>query len=220
MSTFALIQADIKLQLSYGRRWAALVLFFIIVLLLLPFAIGPDPDLLRRLAPGLIWLAALLTNLQALDDLFAADARDGTLDVMLLAVRPLPLAVLSKLLAQIAVTLLALFLLLMPAALMLNLDNHVLPVLALTFLLGVPSLTLLGGIASALTLGLRRNPALLTLLLAPFYIPVLIFAVAAVDATALGVSPLPHLCLLAAVLAILLPAAPLTIAAALRHAQS
>lgn len=212
-----LLHFEMSLHVRQKTEWAALVLFFLIVIILLPFALGPEPDLLRRLAPGLIWLAALLMSLLALDRLFVQDARDGTLDIMLLSPHPLPLIVAVKLLAQTATMLMALGVMLIPAAFMLGLSLHVLPVLALSLILGVPCLVLLGGIAAAITIALHRNPALLTLLLVPFYIPVLIFAVGAVDAVAMGVSPLSNLALLAAILVVLLPTAPFTIAAALRQ---
>lgn len=213
------IFCEIRLQARQKTEWASLVLFFVIVVLLLPFALGPEPDLLRRLAPGLIWLAALLMSLLALDKLFVADARDGTLDIMLLSPVPLPLIIAAKLLAQIVVMLAALGVVLLPAALMLGMDFAVLPVLALSLLLGVPCLVLLGGIAASITIALQRNPALLTLLLVPFYIPILIFAVAASDAAGMGASPAQPLLLLGAILAVLVPVAPFTIAAALQGGQ-
>lgn len=216
---FKLLHYEMTMQVRQKTEWAALILFFIIVVLLLPFALGPEPELLRRLAPGLIWLAALLMSLLALDKLFVADARDGTLDIMLLSPIPLPLVVAAKLLAQTTTMLLALGVVLVPAALMLGLDFAVLPVLVLSLFLGVPSLVLLGGIAASITIALQRNPALLTLLLVPFYIPILIFAVAAADAAAMGSTPMPHLALLGAILAVLMPVAPFTIAAALRQGQ-
>jgi heme exporter protein B len=208
-----------RLHTRQMAAWAALILFFIIVVVLLPFALGPEPQLLGRLASGLIWLAALLMSLLALDRLFVADARDGTLDLMLLSPWPLPVLVLSKLLAQSLMMLTALSLMLLPAALLLGLSLSVLPVLALTLLLGVPSLILLGGIAGAITVALHRNPALLTLLLLPFYIPILIFAVAACDAALIGASVLTPLFFLGALLAFLLPTAVYVIAAALRYGQ-
>ncbi len=220
MSEFiTLLRHDMRLHTRQMAAWAALILFFIIVVVLLPFALGPEPQLLGRLASGLIWLAALLMSLLALDRLFVADARDGTLDLMLLSPWPLPVLVLSKLLAQSLMMLTALSLMLLPAALLLGLSLSVLPVLALTLLLGVPSLILLGGIAGAITVALHRNPALLTLLLLPFYIPILIFAVAACDAALIGASVLTPLFFLGALLAFLLPTAVYVIAAALRYGQ-
>ncbi len=197
-------------------EWASLILFFTIVILLLPFAIGPEPDLLRRLAPGLIWLAALLMSLLSLDRLFVQDARDGTLDLMLLSPLPLPVVVFSKMLAQIVMMLAALLVMLIPAAILLGMDWAELPVLALTLVLGVPVLVLLGGIMGAITVALNRSPALLTVLLVPFYIPILIFATEACNAIALGVSPQANLLFLGAILALVLPSASFLIAAALR----
>ena len=216
---FKLFLFDLKLHTRQMTDWAALLLFFMIVILLLPFALGPEPDLLRRLAPGLIWLAALLMSLLSLDKLFVQDARDGTLDLMLLSPLPLPLIIASKLFAQSLSMLAALGLMIVPAALMLGMSFSVLPVLALTLVLGIPALVLLGGIAGSITVALHRNPALLTLLLVPFYIPILIFAVAACDMAALNNPPWSNLALLGALLAVLLPTAPFTIAAALRQGQ-
>jgi len=220
MSDFLrLLRFDLRLHARQLTEWAALVLFFIIVVLLLPFAIGPEPDLLRRLASGLIWLAALLMSLLALEKLFVTDARDGTLDLMLLSPLPLPLIVFGKLLAQIFLMLLVLALMIGPAALLLGMNFSVLPVLLASLAFGVPVLVLLGGIAAAVTVGLQRNPALLTLLLIPFYIPVLVFAVAACDAALMGAQVTPHLLLLGAMLALLLPVTPVVIAVVLRNVQ-
>lgn len=216
---FNLLRHDLRLQPRRTGEWAALVLFFVIVILLLPFALGPEPELLRRLAPGLIWLAVLLMCLLALERLFIDDARDGTLDLMLLSPVPLPLIVFIRLIGQTAMVFLALAVVAIPAVFMLGMNTDVLPVLLLGFLLGVPVMICLGGIMAAVTISLRRHPALLTLLLIPFYIPVLIFAVAACDAVALGASPAPHLYLLGALLALLLPASPFIIASALRNGQ-
>jgi len=214
-----LLVHDLRLEARRSGEWAALVLFFVIVVLLLPFAVGPDAELLRRIGAGLIWLAALLMSLLAVERLFVADARDGTLDLMLLSPLPLPLIALSRLLALVFSMVVALVLMISPAALLLGLDFAALPVLLLSLLLGVPSLVLLGGIASAITVGLNRNPALLTLLLIPFYIPVLIFAVGASDAALAGANTAAHLLLLGAILALLLPSSPFIVAAALRNAQ-
>ena len=214
-----LLRHDLRLQLRQSGDWAALVLFFLIVVLLLPFALGPEPDLLSRLAPGFVWLAALLMSLLSLDRLFVEDARDGTLDLLLLSPIPLPVIVAARLAAQALLLLAVLAVMLVPAGLLLGMSFSVLPVLALTLLLGIPSIVLLGGIAAAITVSLRRNPALLTLLLIPFYIPILIFAVAACDAVLIGALTAPPLLLLGAIFALLLPSAPFIIAAALRQGQ-
>ena len=214
-----LLYFDIKLHARKFTEWATLVLFFLIVILLLPFAIGPDQDLLQRLAPGLIWLAALLMSLLALEKLFIIDARDGTIDLMLLSPLPLPLVIFSKLVAQTFMLLAALAIMLIPAAFLLNLKLVTLPVFLLSFALGIPVLVFLGGIAGAITVTLPRNSALLTLLLIPFYIPVFIFAGAACDAAMTGASALAHLLLLGALFALALPTAPFIIAAALRNSE-
>jgi heme exporter protein B len=212
-----LLHHDLRLQIRHPVEWASLILFFTIVILLLPFAIGPEPELLRRLAPGLIWLAALLMSLLSLERLFIQDARDGTLDLMLLSPLPLSIVIFSKLLVQSCVMLAALLVMLAPAMILLGLDAAVLPILAATLALGVPIFVLLGGIMGAITVALERNPAMLSVLLVPFYIPVLIFATGACDAAALGAPVAPNLLLLGAMLAFLLPASPFIIAAALRQ---
>ena len=214
-----LLRQDMRLHRRQLAEWVPLILFFLIVIVLLPFALGPEPDLLKRLGPGLIWLAALLMSLLALERLFVRDARDGTLDIMLLSPHPLPLLVFSRLLAEIIAILVALAVMLLPAAILLGLSFAVLPVLFLTLLLGLPALILLGGVAGAITAVLNRNPGMLTLLLVPFYIPILIFAVAACDAVMLGASAVPSLLFLGAILALVLPFAPFIIAAALRNGQ-
>lgn len=214
---FSILRRDLAQHFRRPAEGAALVLFFLIVVLILPFAIGPDPELLRRLAPGLIWIAALLMNLLALDRMFVQDERDGTLDLLLLSPVPLPSLVASKLAAQTLATLSALIPMTLIAGIMLNISAEVLPVLAATILAGVPCLVMLGGLLSAVTATLRRNPALLTALLIPLAIPILVFATGACDAAATGVSPLQPLLLLAAICAALLPTAPFAIAAALRQ---
>ena len=210
---------DIRLQARQKSAWAMLVLFFIIVVILTPFALGPELEILRRLSPGLIWFAALLMSLLSLEHLFVQDARDGTLDEMLLAPLPLEIIVLARLCAQIFVMLVLLLLALGPAALLLDMNMRALPVLLISFALGIPALIFLGGIVGAITVALPRNAALLTLLLAPFYIAILIFAVGACDAAANGSNPLQPTLFLAAFPALILPTAPFIIAASLRYAQ-
>ncbi len=214
-----LFRHDLRLLARRRSEGAALILFFLVVVLLLPFAVGPEPETLARLAPGLVWIAALLMSLLSLDGLFAEDARDGTLDLMLLSPLPLPALAACRTMSRAAAMTAALALMAFPAGLMLGMKAEVAPVFALTLALGVPSLALLGGTMAAIGVALRRTPALLTVLLAPFYIPILIFAVSACDAVALGGSARPHLLMLGAALAFLLPSAPFVLAAALRNAQ-
>ena len=212
-----LLAYDLRLITRQKTDIAALVLFFLIVIILLPFTLGPDTDTLRRLAPALIWLAILLMNLLALDRMFVQDARDGTLDIMMMASLPLSLQIFSRLIAQSIVTLGVLLGMLAPAAVLLNLDPSLLPVMLISMGLGVPSLIFLGGIMAAITIGLPRHPALMILLLIPFYIPILIFATSAADHQAMGTSPTADLLFLSAFLAVLIPTAPLVITATLRH---
>ena len=149
MSSWNFLRHDLRLQFRRKNEWAALILFFMIVILLMPFALGPEPDLLRRLAPGFIWLAALLMSLLALERLFVEDARDGTLDLILLSPVPLPLIVFIRLAAQTGVMLAALAFVTILAVFMLGMNFIVLPILALSLLLGIPVLVLLGGIMGA-----------------------------------------------------------------------
>jgi heme exporter protein B len=215
----ALLIQDIHLHIKRKTEQSTMLLFFVIVIILMPFALGPDLDILRRLAPGLIWLAVLLMSLLSLDQVFVQDARDGTLDEMLISPLPLELIVSSKLAAQIIVMFFTLLCMVLPSALFLNMEMRTVPVLILTLALGIPSIVLLGGIAGSITIALNRNAALLTLLLIPFYIPILIFAVSACDASNIGMSSEQPLLFLSALLTLILPFAPFIIAASLRHGQ-
>lgn len=213
----ALLLWEMRLQMRQKVAWAALVLFFMIVVILMPFALGPEPELLRKMAAGLLWIATLLMNLLALDRLFISDARDGTLDLILTSPVRLAGIITAKLAAQIAMLMAALAVMVFPAALMLGQDMVFVMRLLASFMLGVPALVALGGIAGAITVGLNRNPALLTLLLAPFYIPVLIFAVSACDMA--GQNAAQALLFMGAIDALILPATPFIIAAVLRQGQ-
>jgi heme exporter protein B len=220
MGSFAaLLVQDLRLHIKRKTEQSTLLLFFIIVIILMPFALGPDPDILRRLAPGLMWLAVLLMSLLSFDHLFIQDVRDGTLDEMLISPMPLELIVSAKMAAQIIALLTTLLVMVLPAAFFLNMDIKTLPLLVLTLVLGIPSIVLLGGIVGSITVALTRNAALLTLLLIPFYIPILIFAVATCEAGSSGISVEQPLLFLSAILALILPTAPFIIAASLRQGQ-
>lgn len=218
LKTFwCLLAHDLRLQGRNHLEWSSLILFFIIVILLLPFTLGPEPELLSRLASSLIWLAVLLMSLLSLDRLFIQDQQDGTLDLVRLSPLPLPVIVLSKLATQSGMMIGTSLFMLLPASFLLGLSPALLPTLSLTLFLGIPALVLLGGVIGALTVTLNKSPALLTILLIPFYIPILIFATGACDTAALGEPPTANLLLLGAVLAALLPTAPFIIAATLRY---
>jgi heme exporter protein B len=221
VSTFSiLLSRDLRLALRSGGDVVAVLAFFVITVVLFPLGLGPERMLLARIAGGVVWVAALLATLLALERLFAQDCEDGSLDLMVLSPLPLEATVLAKALAHWLLTGLPLILLSPVMAAMLGLAVRVWPVLALSLLLGTLCLSLIGAVGAALTLGARRAGALLALLILPLFIPVLIFGTAAVEAAATGLSARPHLLLLAGCLAAAVPLAPIAAAAALRQAQS
>ncbi|MCG5534835.1 heme exporter protein CcmB [Ectothiorhodospira mobilis] len=206
------------LTLALRQRQDALVVlgFFVMVVSLFPLGVGPDPQLLRSMAPGVLWVAALLATLLSLERLFSEDDRDGTLEQLLLSPRPLPLLVLAKVLAHWVVTGLPLALVSPLLGLQLGLDAGEMGVLLAALLLGTPVLSLVGGIGAALTLGLRSGGVLIALLILPLYVPALVLGAGAVDAALYATSPGPHLSLLGALLLLTLLLAPWATAAALR----
>lgn len=208
------------LRLAYRARGEALlaVAFFLLVAALFPLALGPEPRLLTRIAPGIVWVAALFAVLLSLDRIFLADREDGSLDLLYLAPLPLEAVVLAKILAHWLSSGLPLVVCGPLIALLYDLPAAVYPVLLAALLLGTPALSAVGAVGAALTLGARRGGILLPLLVLPLYIPVLIFGVAAIDASLLGLSPRPQLLLLAAFALASLPLAALAGAAALRQA--
>lgn len=174
---------------------------FLIVVTLFPLGLGADPQLLARIAPGIVWVAALLSSLLALERLFRDDFLDGSLEQLLLLPAPLPLTVISKVTAHWLVTGLPLLLLSPLIALLLALDFASWRAVALTLLLGTPTLSLLGAIGVGLTVGLHRGGVLLSLLVLPLAVPVLIFASAAIDAATQGLAINGYLAMLGAILA-------------------
>ncbi|GAC1344723.1 MAG: heme exporter protein CcmB [Acetobacteraceae bacterium] len=194
------------------------MLFFVLAGALFPLAIGPAPETLARLAPGIVWVGALLATLLPLDRLFGADLEDGSLDQLLLSGLP-PAAIAGvKALAHWLNTGLPLLLAAGPLAIMLQMPPAAVPVLLLALLPGTLALSLLGTMGAAVVLGARRGGVLLPLLVLPLAAPVLIFGAAAGDALASGLSPRPHLLLLAAVLCAALPSCLIAAGAALRSA--
>ncbi|MDQ3473525.1 MAG: heme exporter protein CcmB [Acidobacteriota bacterium] len=206
------------LTLEWRRRTDVLstLFFFVIVVSLFPLGIGPDMALLRTVAPGVVWVAALLASMLALARLFTNDFQDGTLEQLLLTPQPLYLIVLGKVLALWLFSGLPLALLAPVLGIQFGLSSDTLLVLVVSLLLGTPVLGLIGSIGAALTLGLRGGGVLISLLILPLYIPVLIFGAGAVDASIAGLSPQANLSLLGAVLALTLVFAPWATAAALR----
>ena len=206
------------LMLAWRRRADVLatLFFFVIVVSLFPLSISPDPRLLKSIAPGVVWVAALLASMLSLGRVFSNDYVDGTLEQMLLTPQPLYLIVLGKVLAQWLVSELPLVLIAPLMGIQFGLSRNTLVTLTVSLLLGTPVLSLIGSIGAALTLGLRGSGVLVALLVLPLYIPVLIFGALAVDASIAGLDSQSHLSLLGAVLALSLVFAPWATCAALR----
>ncbi|MCH8926001.1 MAG: heme exporter protein CcmB [Proteobacteria bacterium] len=213
-----MVARDLRLALRQRADAGMVVLFFVLTAALFPFAVGPEPNLLARLAPGIIWVTALLAVLLSLERLFLADYEDGSLELLALAPLPLEATVLAKALAHWLTTGLPLVVAGPLLALLYNMDAAGLPMLVLAMALGSPSLSLIGAFGAALTLGARRGGVLIPLLVLPLNIPVLIFGVAAIDAALAGLSARPHLLFLGALFLVSLVTAPLAGAAALRQA--
>ena len=214
----AMIRRDLHLALRRRADIVSALFFFIIVVSLFPLGIGPEPELLRNLAPGVLWVAALLATMLSLPRLFADDHRDGTLEQLALAPQPLGLVVLGKVLAHWLVSGLPLAILAPVLGLQFGLSSEALWVLCLSLLIGTPALSGIGAIGAALTLGVRGGGVLLSLLVLPLYIPVLIFGSGAVDATVVGLGAQAHLSLLGALTLGGVFFAPWPTAAALRIA--
>jgi len=184
----ALLIRDMRLAVRIGGGALMGVLFFLIVVTLMPFAVGPDLALLQRIGPAILWIGALLASLLALDQLLAADHEDGSLDLLLMGRSPLELAVLTKALAHWITTGLPLVIASPLLGLFLNLEPRAIGAVALTLLAGTPALTCIGLIGAALSVALRRGGLLLPVLVLPLTVPVLIFGVAASNAAVTGVS--------------------------------
>jgi heme exporter protein B len=213
-----LVRRDLRLSLRHAADSMAAVLFFFVAGTLFPLAIGPAPEVLGRIAPGIVWVCALLASLLPLDRAFAADYEDGSLDQILLSGVALFGIALGKAVAHWLVTGLPLLIAAAPLALMLQMPETALPALMLGLVPGTLLLSLLGTTCAAVVLGARRGGALLPLLVLPISVPILIFGVAAADAASAGLSPRPHLLLLLAFLALLLPLGPFAAGAALKNA--
>ena len=218
MTLFELLARDLRLALRHGSDTVAALLFFVLTASLFPLAIGPAPETLGRLAPGIVWVCALLAALLPLDRLFGADFDDGTLDQLLLSGQPAALVALTRVVSHWLVTGLPLLLASAPLAIMLRMDPAAIPVLLLGLLPGTALLSLFGTTGAALVLGARRGGVLLPLLVLPLTAPVLIFGVSACEAAASDRSALASLLFLTALFAVALPLCPLAAGAALRGA--
>jgi heme exporter protein B len=213
-----LFRRDLRLALRQGGDTLLVLAFFVLSVVLFPFGVGPEPEVLARLAPGVLWVAALLAALLSLDRLFLPDYEDGGLDLIALSPLPLELAALAKCFAHWISTGLPLALISPALALVVDLEPRAIAILVASLLIGTPALSLIGGMAAALTLGARRQGVLLSLLVLPLYVPPLVFGAGAVEAAALGTGPRVDLLLLGALSLAALSLCPWAAAAALRQA--
>lgn len=217
-AALALLTRDVRLAWRQAGDWLTPLGFFLLVVMLFALAITPEPARLALMAPGVIWVAALLAMLLSLDGMFRQDLEDGSLEQLLVAPAPLPLLVLAKVAAHWLQTGFCLVLLSPVAAMMLFLDGRTLSVLMATLLLGTPVLSLIGAIAAALTVALRRGGVLVPLITLPLMVPVIVFATGAVQAASIGLPVAGYLALLAAFLVLAITLIPFAVAAALRIA--
>ena len=211
-----IITRDVRLAFRQGGATMLVVVFFVLTVTLFPLGVGPESMILQRIAPGVIWVAALLAAMLSLDRLFQVDFEDGSLDQLALAPLPLELVAAAKCIAHWLSTGLPLIIISPLLGVLLNLNGEAYGALLMAMAIGTPSLSLVGAIGAALTVGIRRGGVLLSLLVLPLYIPILIFGVGAIDAAAVGLGGSAHLFVLAAILAAALPLAPWAIAGALR----
>lgn len=220
MALKAIFKRDLALAYRQRSELMQPMMFFILVISLFPLGIGPNPDTLQKVGPGVIWVAAILSSLLGMERMFKDDYNDGSLEQIMLSATPLPLVVLVKVLAHWLTSIVPLLLLSPLLALFLNLTEPMYWALLSTLLLGTPLLSLVGAIAVGLTLGLNRGGVLLALLLLPVFIPLLIFATAAVEAASLQLPYSAQLAIIGAMLLISLALAPFAIAYALRVSQN
>ena len=213
---FSVISRDLRLAVRQGGSTFLALAFFVLTVTLFPLGLGSDPAMLARVAPGVLWVAAMLAALLSLDRLFQADFEDGSLEQLALSGIPIGVMILGKIIAHWLTTGLPLLLVSPILAVLLNMDNAGFVALLLTMLIGTPALSLIGSIGAALTLTVRRGGVLLSLMVLPLYIPILIFGVSGIDAAVHGLNAKPHLYLLAALAITSLPIGLCAAAAAVK----
>ena len=215
---FYIVRRELRMAFRNGTDSWVVVMFFMIVVILFPLGVGPEPDILNKISSGVIWVAALLSAMLSMDRLFHVDYDDGSLELLVLHPQPLEFIVLAKVLAHWLTTGLPLIIISPLLAIFLNMDISSYFVLIVTLFLGTPTLSLIGSIGAALILGARRSGALLSLIILPLFIPVLIFGVSAVEASILGVSSKPQLLILGGLFLLSSALCPIASAASLRQA--
>jgi heme exporter protein B len=213
-----IIRRDLRLALRQGSDSVMVVTFFVLTVVLFPFGIGPEANILERTSAGVLWVTALLASMLSLDRLFQADYEDGSLELLALTPTALELMVLGKVTAHWLTTGLPLMVAAPVLAVLLHMNADGFVTLLLTMLLGTPTLSLIGAMGAALVLGARRGGVLLSLLVLPLYVPVLIFGVGAIDAAVQGLPSQSHLLILGGQLLAALALTPWAAAAALRQA--
>ena len=214
----ALLVRDLRVAVRQSSDGVMVLSFYIIAIVLFPLGLGPNPQTLASLAPGLLCVAALLAAILSLEGLFRSDFEDGSLELMAVSPNDLAIQVFAKITAHWITTGLPLILATPFLAFLLNLPMQALLTLMLAMALATPSLSLIGAVGASLTVGARRSSVLISVLVLPLYIPVLIFAVSAIDAVLLTYSPKPHLMLLGAIFAAAMPLCTITTTVALRQA--
>ena len=213
-----IVRRDLRLALRQGSDSVMVVTFFVLTVILFPFGIGPEANILERVSPGVLWVTALLASMLSLDRLFQADYEDGSLELLALTPTALEVLVIGKVIAHWLTTGLPLMIAAPVLAVLLHMNGDGFVALLVTMLLGTPTLSLIGAMGAALVLGARRGGVLLSLLVLPLYIPGLIFGVGAIDAVVQGMEDGAQLLVLGGILLAALPLAPLAAAAALRQA--
>ena len=217
---YHLLARDLRLAFRSRHELANPLIFFVLVVTLFPLAVSPGSELLREMAPGVIWVSALLSVLLSLDRLFKQDYEDGSLDQLMLSPNPLVILVLAKVCAHWLLTGLPLVLVAPLLGVFMYVPDEAIGVLMLSLLLGTPVLSLVGAIGVSLTVAVNRGGVLLSLIILPLYIPILIFGANAVDVASDGMSVRGQMLFLGAVLALALSLAPLATAVALRITAS
>ena len=219
MSGFTtILNRELHLALRQAGESATVVVFFVLAVVLFPFGVGPEPNMLARIAAGVLWVTALLAAMLSFERLFQGDYEDGSLEQLALAPLPLEVTVLAKALAHWLTTGLPLLVVAPLLGVMLHLPEAGYGALLASMALGTPTISLIGAVGAALTLGARRGGVLLSLLVLPLVVPVLIFGAGAVDAAEAGLPLTPYLSLLGGLALAALVLAPWAAAAALRHA--
>jgi len=219
LSSFtAIIRRDLHMAFRQGLDSVMVVMFFILAVILFPFGVGPEGNILARIAPGVIWVAALLSTMLSLERLFQTDFEDGSLELLVLSPVPLEVVVVARVIGHWLTTGLPLIIASPLLAVFLNMHADGYPMMLAALALGTPTLSLIGAVGAALILGARRGGVLLSLLVLPLFIPVLIFGVSAVDAALGGFSVKAQLLILGALFLAAAPLCSWAAAAALRQA--